>query len=146
MASAAPAASASPAVLVPEPQSPPPAYTQSAKQSVDTEHYLQQQRELDRKAKELEDRESDLRRRDEQLRQQQQQQQQQQGVSGATSKNWPPLPKWIPIKPCFYQDVEVEIPHAFQHIVKQMYYLWMLHVVLYFLNFIGGLGVLFKGL
>ena len=112
---------------------------------IDTNHYLQQQQELDRKARELEERERDLKAKDERLRQQQQQQQQQQSGPSVTRNNWPPLPSWIPIQPCFYQDVEVEIPHAFQHIVKQMYYIWLFHVVLLALNFIGGLAFLFSG-
>jgi len=130
-----------PAVLATEPS---PVYTPSPALQVNTDHYLQQQRELDRKAAELESRERELRMRDEELRQQQQKQQQQ-AANGATGtgNNWPPLPKWIPIKPCFYQDVEVEIPHAFQHVVKQMYYIWLAHFCLLLLNFVGGLSLLF---
>ena len=108
---------------------------------MNTDHYLSQQRELDRKAAELESRERELRARDDQLRQQQQQQQ----SGGDPSKNWPPLPRWIPIKPCFYLDIDVEIPHAFQHVVKQMYYIWLAFIVLLILNFIGGLSLLFWG-
>jgi len=38
--------------------------------------------------------------------------------------NFPPLPGWFPIKPCFYQDFDVEIPVEFQHLVRSMYRVW----------------------
>jgi len=38
--------------------------------------------------------------------------------------NFPPLPGWFPIKPCFYQDFDLEIPVEFQHLVRTMYRLW----------------------
>jgi len=38
--------------------------------------------------------------------------------------NFPPLPGWFPVKPCFYQDFDVEIPVEFQHLVRSVYRLW----------------------
>ena len=45
----------------------------------------------------------------------------------ARQNNWPPLPTWCPwgLKPCFYQDINVDIPVEFQKIVRNLYYLWV---------------------
>lgn len=45
--------------------------------------------------------------------------------------NWPPLPKFSPVKPCFYQDFEEEIPEDYRRICRRMYYLWMCMYLLY---------------
>nr|XP_023397038.1 secretory carrier-associated membrane protein 4 [Loxodonta africana] len=39
--------------------------------------------------------------------------------------NFPPLPKFIPVKPCFYQNFSDEIPIEHQVLVKRIYHLWM---------------------
>ncbi|PNI37819.1 SCAMP5 isoform 17 [Pan troglodytes] len=39
--------------------------------------------------------------------------------------NFPPLPKFIPLKPCFYQDFEADIPPQHLSMTKRLYYLWM---------------------
>ena len=48
-------------------------------------------------------------------------------VISARQNNWPPLPTWCPwgLKPCFYQDINVDIPVEFQKIVRNLYYLWV---------------------
>ncbi|KAL7980398.1 hypothetical protein Chor_014727 [Crotalus horridus] len=43
----------------------------------------------------------------------------------AKQNNWPPLPRFCPVKPCFYQDFSADIPADYQHVCKMMYYLWM---------------------
>lgn len=65
------------------------------------------QEELDRKAAELDRREQQLQGNVPQL------------------NNWPPLPDNFFLKPCFYQDIEVEIPPEFQKLVKNLYYIWI---------------------
>jgi len=53
--------------------------------------------------------------------------------------NWPPLPSWFPIKPCFYHDISLEIPLDFQKTVRYLYYLWMVYVVALFFNVLGNM-------
>ncbi|XP_023608897.1 secretory carrier-associated membrane protein 2 isoform X6 [Myotis lucifugus] len=98
-----------PAVLQPsvEPTQPTPQAVASAAQA----SLLRQQEELDRKAAELERKEREL----------------QNTVANlhVRENNWPPLPLWCPVKPCFYQDFSTEIPADYQRICKMLYYLWM---------------------
>jgi hypothetical protein len=61
------------------------------------------------------------------------------------ANNWPPLPKFCPVQPCFYQDINVDIPVEFQTVVKYLYYLWLFHVSLLFANMLTGLLFLFVG-
>uniref|UniRef100_A0A9L0T1Q6 Secretory carrier-associated membrane protein n=1 Tax=Equus caballus TaxID=9796 RepID=A0A9L0T1Q6_HORSE len=103
-----------PAVLQPsvEPTQPSPQAVASAAQA----SLLRQQEELDRKAAELERKEREL----------------QNTVTNlhVRENNWPPLPSFCPIKPCFYQDFSIEIPADYQRICKMLYYLWMLIYVI----------------
>ncbi|KAM7397090.1 hypothetical protein PAMP_020087 [Pampus punctatissimus] len=108
-----------PAVLQPS-TDPSPQATAAAAQA----NLLKQQEELERKAAELDRREQELQSR------------------GSTGKenNWPPLPKFFPIKPCFYQDFSEEIPPEYQRVCKMMYYLWMFNCVTLFLNLLACLA------
>jgi len=45
--------------------------------------------------------------------------------SAERKNNFPPLPSWCPVQPCFYQDLSVEIPLEFQRIVRLAYYFWI---------------------
>jgi len=124
-------ATASPAVMQPVNfEAPPPAYQPTPAQRIDTEDLRRRQEELDRKAAELQQREQELLR------------QQNLAASGGVVRgnNWPPLPSWFPIQPCFYQDFQVDIPIEFQRIVKMTYYLWMFHLGILFMNVLGGLA------
>lgn len=42
----------------------------------------------------------------------------------ARQNNFPPVPKFCPVGPCFYQDFSVDIPLEFQRIVKFVFFLW----------------------
>ncbi|KAG7283763.1 hypothetical protein CRUP_034387 [Coryphaenoides rupestris] len=86
-----------------------------------------QQEELEKKAAELQRKEQDL------------QNLQNLAVSrglpvGERVNNWPPLPRICPIKPCFHQDFEEEIPEQYRKICVRMYYLWLFHCTTLFLN------------
>ncbi|XP_070807375.1 secretory carrier-associated membrane protein 3 [Pituophis catenifer annectens] len=87
---------------------------------------LKRQEELNRKAEELDRREREL---------------QNAALSSGAAKpnNWPPLPSVCPVKPCFYQDISVEIPVEFQKTVSIMYYLWMASTIALFINFLASL-------
>uniref|UniRef100_A0A1A8M3V5 Secretory carrier-associated membrane protein n=1 Tax=Nothobranchius pienaari TaxID=704102 RepID=A0A1A8M3V5_9TELE len=51
--------------------------------------------------------------------------------------NFPPLPKSLRIKPCFYQNIEEEIPSPHQQLVRRVYMLWMMYSGTLFLNVIS---------
>ncbi|XP_013080204.1 secretory carrier-associated membrane protein 1-like isoform X1 [Biomphalaria glabrata] len=130
-----------PAIMTPSDD--PPPYSQSGAQKVDTSELQRRQEwqfsmmpdssvhedigeELERKAAELQKKEQELKNAS--------------MAGGKKENNWPPLPKFFPIGPCFYQDFNVDIPLEFQRIVKLTYYLWGFHVLVLFLNFLGSLA------
>ncbi|XP_045125630.1 secretory carrier-associated membrane protein 1-like isoform X6 [Portunus trituberculatus] len=116
-----------PAVVNPTPTpANPPAYTPSAQQQVTTAEFQRRQEELEKKAEELARKEEELKNA---------------GAGAARQDNWPPLPSICPVGPCFYQDINVDIPLEFQKIVRMLYYLWMFHVLMLMLNILGGLGM-----
>ncbi|RWS27924.1 secretory carrier-associated membrane protein-like protein [Leptotrombidium deliense] len=106
----------------------PPTYSQSAAQNISQADLQRRQEELERKAAELAAREEALRN----------------SQPGVRENNWPPVPKICPFGPCFYQDINVEIPPEFQKLVRYCYYLWMYYVVVLIANLLGGLALLIK--
>lgn len=120
-----------PAVMSPT-QEAPPQYTPNAQQTVTTSDF----QELQRRQEELERKAAELARREEELKS---------GPYNARVNNWPPLPSFMPCQPCFYQDINVDIPVEFQEMVKRLYYLWLLHAGLMVANLLGGIIMLFTG-
>ncbi|OXA62943.1 Secretory carrier-associated membrane protein 1 [Folsomia candida] len=118
---------------------------------ISTEELQRRQEELERKARELERREEELRNNpynamnnssstdnksseiDIELRENE-------TIEDVAStepvrrNNWPPLPESFPVQPCFYQDINVDIPVEFQRIVRHLYYLWILHTLVLIAN------------
>ncbi|XP_017288393.1 secretory carrier-associated membrane protein 2 [Kryptolebias marmoratus] len=113
-----------PAVLQPSTE-PSPQATAAAAQAT----LLKQQEDLERKAAELDRREREL---------------QSRGPTGKEN-NWPPLPRFFPIKPCFYQDFSEEIPEQYRRVCKMMYYLWMFNCMTLFLNLLACLAYFTTG-
>jgi hypothetical protein len=118
-----------PAVMSPTQDPAPPKYTPTAQQTATNADFQRRQEELERKAAELSRREEELKN----------------SPYNARVNNWPPLPSFMPCQPCFYQDINVDIPVEFQEMVKRLYYLWLFHALLMVCNIIGGLCFLFAG-
>ncbi|XP_026858126.2 secretory carrier-associated membrane protein 3 [Electrophorus electricus] len=102
--------------------------TQQSAVNSTTEDLLRKQEELERKARELERREREL---DSHAR----------GTGTGRQNNWPPLPSFCPVGPCFYQDINVEISQGFQRTVTIMYYFWMYTACALIFNLISCLSL-----
>merc|ERR1719245_2133153 len=99
------------------------------KPQISTAEFQKRQEELEKRARELDRREEELRNAPQNVRQ----------------NNWPPIPSFCPVRACFYQDINVDIPVEFQQIVKYVYYLWIAHTALRLSNVVIGLLSVFVG-
>lgn len=99
-----------------------PATLNPSARIVNNEELLRRQEELERKAEEIRRREEELNRHS----------------ANARVHNWPPFPSWFPVQPCFYQDINVEIPEQFQKLVRTAYYVWLIYVGTLMLNVVAG--------
>ncbi|XP_013149082.1 PREDICTED: secretory carrier-associated membrane protein 1, partial [Papilio polytes] len=102
-----------------------PQQAQAPPQNFTTADFQRRQEELERKAEELARREAELR-----------------AGSAGRRNNWPPLPAFCPVQPCFYQDINVDIPLEFQRIVRHLYHLWMFHALVLAMNIIGAMSLM----
>ncbi|OQV19417.1 Secretory carrier-associated membrane protein 1, partial [Hypsibius exemplaris] len=87
---------------------------------VDTSDLRKRQEDLERKAAELDRRESALRN----------------GPNIVKTNNWPGI-HCGPIGPCFYQDFDVDIAIEYKGIVKGMYYVWLAYSLILVLDMIA---------
>lgn len=94
----------------------------------------QMQSELERRQQELEAKAAELAAREEALRQG--------GGDFRRQHNWPPLPSFCPIKPCFFQDINVDIRPEFQRTVQLGYHLWVAFVFTLMLNLFAAIMLL----
>ncbi|RNA43072.1 secretory carrier-associated membrane 1 [Brachionus plicatilis] len=117
--------SSSPAENYQTSQLKPPAYSETSAQKLNLTDIEKQQQELNQRAAELDRRE--------------------QLINNPTIgvKNFPPFPSWCPgpLKPCFYQDINLEIPIEFQRWVRLLFYLWIFHTFTLGFNIIAALVV-----
>ncbi|XP_069597345.1 secretory carrier-associated membrane protein 4 isoform X4 [Ranitomeya imitator] len=59
---------------------------------------------------------------------------------GDRSNNFPPLPKFIPLRPCFYQNFEEDIPAEHRILVRRIYHLWLFYCLSLAVNLIACLA------
>ncbi|XP_019544928.1 secretory carrier-associated membrane protein 2 [Aedes albopictus] len=98
----------------------------AAMTQISTAELQRRQDELEKKAQELERREAEL----------------MNSANASRPNNWPPLPSFCPVQPCFYHDINIDIPTEFQKIVQNLYYLWMFYALVMAVNILGGLVLL----
>uniref|UniRef100_A0A3B5LN50 Secretory carrier-associated membrane protein n=1 Tax=Xiphophorus couchianus TaxID=32473 RepID=A0A3B5LN50_9TELE len=53
------------------------------------------------------------------------------------ANNFPPLPTFLRIKPCFYQNIDEEIPAPHKQLVQRVYKLWMMYSATLCINVIS---------
>jgi len=101
---------------------PPPPYSANSK-PITSEELLKQQDMLEKKAAELDRKEREINQRE--------------AAAGIRPNNFPPIPSFIPIQPCFYQDFDVDIAQEYRLTVKYIYYIYLALVLTLLINVIG---------
>ncbi|KAL3318551.1 Secretory carrier-associated membrane protein 2 [Cichlidogyrus casuarinus] len=86
------------------------------------------QKELDARSKELDRREAEQRRLEADHAR----------IAGP-EKNFPPLPNCCPLKPCFYQAIDVDISPHHRPIVTLGFRLWLAYSIIIAINFVGAI-------
>jgi len=101
---------------------------QNTSKQVSLDKLEKMQRDLEDRSRRLAEEEERLGRRENQI-----------DYSGSIN-NFPPFPRCCPVKPCFYQAIDVEIPTEYRLIVRIAYYTWMAYVVILLINIFGTLS------
>lgn len=96
---------------------------------ISTAELQRRQEELERKAAELERREAELLRNS--------------NTAGVRRNNWPPLPDKFCVQPCFYHDINIDIPSEFQKVVQNLYHLWIFYAGVMSVNVIAAMLLMF---
>jgi len=93
--------------------------------------------QLKARQQELEKKAADLARREQELANLQQNVEQ--------ANNFPPLPKFCCVQPCFYHDITVEIPIESQRLCRMVFYVWELYVFVLLYNLLCSLSLMLTG-
>lgn len=120
---APPPSSSQPAVL-PTREEPPPYVIEE-----EAENLRKRQEDLERKAAELQRKEQELQRMQ---------------FGGYRENNFPPLPKKCPCRPCFFQDISIDIPIDYQRTCRMVYIRWQVYSFTMFFNFLAAFAMLVK--
>lgn len=91
------------------------------------ENLRKRQEDLERKAAELQRKEQELQRMQ---------------FGGYRENNFPPLPSKCPCKPCFFQDISIDIPIEYQKTSRALFIRWEVYVFTLCYNCIAALALL----
>lgn len=121
-----------PATIEPTKSEPPPAYTPQPFSGgyAGQDETIKRQEELERKAAELEQKEKELQRRQ---------------ATVDKQNNFPPLPKFCCVQPCFYHDITVDIPMESQRTCRMVFFIWQLYVFALIFNLLTALALVCTG-
>lgn len=89
---------------------------------------------LTRRQEDLESKVAELQRREQELQRMQ--------FGGYRENNFPPLPPNCPCKPCFFNDVSIDIPIDYQKTCRALYIRWQVYSFQMVFNFLTALALL----
>ncbi|KXJ22690.1 secretory carrier-associated membrane protein 2 [Exaiptasia diaphana] len=126
-----------PAASPPPPQ-PAPTPTQPA--VLETRHepppysVVEEQENLKKRQEDLERKAAELQRKEQELQRMQ--------FTGYRENNFPPFPKWCKIKPCFFHDIQIEIPIEYQKTCRLLFIRWQVYSFVMFYNFVTAFALM----
>ncbi|KAL9986442.1 hypothetical protein ACROYT_G000594 [Oculina patagonica] len=92
------------------------------------------QENLERRQENLESTVAELQRREQELQRRQ--------MGGLRANNFPPLPAKCPCKPCFFNDISIDIPINYQKTCRGLYIRWQVYSFTLVFNFLSALALL----